>query len=609
MQRQLPELPIRGILTRWARGWPILLLIAVLLSLMIWLLPNGASAYHLEMGGRMLERVTISGGDPSPDALTKAKAHLEAALRWQKDNARAHQLLSQVYYLAEDLREAAQALVRYIELRPDSPRGWWDLAQVYEAMAQRLQAAVDVDLMERLVEIKPQELVMGTETLRCTPGGQTSSCGRVLKEWELPLAPASQPKGLEAQLGIRRRVLATGSPLQVELTVRLPTTATTLFFWMGIDPAARWLVKDGITFGAEVDGANVFGHYLGAEEARQGWWPGQVDLGAWAGQEVSLSLGADLGTAGEEQDNWAGWGDLQLLGPEGVPYAAVAPADRLVAAWHAAGFTTQDFISGGEEARKQGQYAKALRLYARAAEINGDWGPIWYYAGLAYKELQEWENAQRSFQHGCELAANRNSCYELGNLHSEHGSWQQALESFEKGVLAASGAVGKSNLYLEIGFIRHHHLQPADMAGAWEAYEQALLLNDFTAAGWRSPDVLRAGTHFERGLFLAAQGHWEDAVLEYQQAINLNPSGYWSHVNMAWALWMLDEKEQAKEAALVGADLRPDLENAYRLLGLFHRLEGNIEEATAMYAKVLELDPEDNEARDALRALGSSSMP
>jgi tetratricopeptide (TPR) repeat protein len=597
-------------MARWAGQWRISLALLTILCFGIWLFPFLASAYHLEMGGQMLERANHSNGYPGFDALTKAEAHLEAALHWDKHNARAFRLLSQVHLLQKDPVGAAQALIQYTSLHSDNPLGWWELAWVFEAMEAPGQGLTGINLAEQPLKIDAETLSTSADTLHCKWKNAATPCDVAWAEWEMPLAPASQPEGLQAQpVPVRRTVLLASSASEIELSVNVPLTATAFVFWMGLNPEGWRLIEDGMTFRVRANDTELFSHYLKAQEVRQGWWPGQVDLGAWAGKRVNLSLEIATDPADSGEGLWAGWGDLYLADREKAPYWTMAPAERMVAAWHLSGLVAQDFIRAGNQAREQQQYREALKLFQWAVQAGGDWSEIWYYTGLTYKQMQNRTSAQVCLQHACDLASSRDACFELGNLYSGIGSWERALESYEKAVLNDSGSIGRSNLYLEIGYIQRNYLQSKDLSGAWESYTQALLLNDFTAEAPRSTQVLRADVHLERGLILAQWKRWEDAVYEYQQAINLEPSDYWNRVNMAWALWKLGKREQAKEMALSSMELRPDWKNAYWLMGVFYESEGNLDGARTMYRKVLELDPADEQAQNALSTMNSSNAP
>ncbi len=97
-----------------------ILLLVMLVALLILAFPYLASAYHLEVGSRALEK-----GGP-------ASAHLQQALVWDPQNAQAYRLLAIVLQEQGNLPAAIDALERYTQLRPQNPLGHMQLAQDYE---------------------------------------------------------------------------------------------------------------------------------------------------------------------------------------------------------------------------------------------------------------------------------------------------------------------------------------------------------------------------------------------------------------------------------------------------------------------------------------------
>jgi len=82
--------------------------------------------------------------------------------------------------------------------------------------------------------------------------------------------------------------------------------------------------------------------------------------------------------------------------------------------------------------------------------------------------------------------------------------------------LANDRAEGRSDLYYRIGRIEQYNL--GDEVGAWEKYELALMLDNFDSM-WEQADL-----HFQRGVLQARQDHWAEAIIEYEQALALDPS-------------------------------------------------------------------------------------
>jgi tetratricopeptide (TPR) repeat protein len=119
----------------------VLVCIGTLLALAF---PYIASAYHLEAGGRALERL-----DPAAPDRTTALGHLERSIHWSPDNAQAYRLLAKVYRAQGEWSAAAAALERFTTLQPGNPLGYIELAQLYEEIeeqgAQAVVASTNLD--------------------------------------------------------------------------------------------------------------------------------------------------------------------------------------------------------------------------------------------------------------------------------------------------------------------------------------------------------------------------------------------------------------------------------------------------------------------------------
>jgi tetratricopeptide (TPR) repeat protein len=107
-----------------------------------WLRPYALAAYHVEVGGRALEEalepVFMDWLAPEQvmDAgrLDAAEAHLQAALRWQRESVQARRLLARVY-LSTGRPEAALAVLQeVVELRPENPVFHLELGDAYDAL-------------------------------------------------------------------------------------------------------------------------------------------------------------------------------------------------------------------------------------------------------------------------------------------------------------------------------------------------------------------------------------------------------------------------------------------------------------------------------------------
>lgn len=575
-----------------------------LLTLVLGLGPRLLALYHQEQGARLLARALLVEGraeredlwlDPQPlirpearSLAAEALAHFEAAVATDSSNFQTHRWQGRAALLLDRPEEAIAAFSAAVRLRPTNPMAWWELGLAYERLGQGLEEAVHLTLasdsghtvgpvpiaVEDMATLILREAAVETprvpiDTPYCALGEAPESCFVARTEWEMPDAPKGEPRGWWVpEEPMRRAVLFMHPPARATLTVTLPVTPTMLTFWMGIEPTAWPWLGDGMVYRVWVDGEKVFEHALTPEAAREGWWPGVVDLSGWAGRVVRLMLETDNGPAGDGQGDWAGWGDLRLVLANSARCWLASCRDRAAAAWRKGGFTAQDLIQAGETARRAKRYEEALWWYERAARVEPGLADPWYYAGLAYEGMER---------------------------------WGEALAAYEQAIgLSSFARVHRSSLYYRIGVIYQWRLEPRRVDAALAAYEMAIAMNDFSA-NWEAAD-----SHYKRGEILWWMGRDpNEYIAEFQKAIKINPRHEWAHIRLGLAYYARDKDAAAAEAEIRQAIvISPKNKWAYYHLGEIYRQEGRVAEARVMYEKALEIDPRFEAARKQLENLG-----
>ena len=549
------------------KSWAFVLLGGILAVLAF---PHLVSAYHLEAGGRALDQVSNPNGQiPNPN-LSRAVAHLEAALRWDAGNAQAYRLLGQAYLAQGDLVAAAEALTRYTELRPDNPLGHIELAGVYEEMEAELVSHTRYDFLAHLPEARVGTAGFWIDTGFCKEGDPPEKCYVAETAFHMPGDATARP------------TLFMHAPSRASYTLSLPAEPATLCFGMGLHPMTWSWGGDGVTYEVFVDDGEgeqqVLAQRLDIATAMEGWKDGSVDLSAYAGQAVTLTLSVIPGPEWEMTGDWAGWGEPRLVDAAALPLVALRPgsgqalrpAEQMVRQWKAAGLTAQDFIARGEEERQAERYEEAMEWYERAAKVEPGLGDPWYYMGLAYEGLEEWE---------------------------------AALESYERAIgMGSFTLVHRSSPQYRLGVIYQWRLDPRQADAALAAYEAAIAADDFSA-DWEAADC-----HYQRGEIWGWMGRDpRESLSEYQQAVILNPEHHWAHLRLGYALFQAYGDIAGAEAEIKQAiAMWPDDQHQkwpYRVLGDIYQEVGMIDQAIAAYQEVLRLDPSDEQVQDILITL------
>jgi predicted TPR repeat methyltransferase len=118
-----------------------------------------------------------------------------------------------------------------------------------------------------------------------------------------------------------------------------------------------------------------------------------------------------------------------------------------------------------------------------------------------------------------------------------------------------------------------------------------------------------ADAHNNLGNVLSRQGAVDDAIVAYRRALELQPDHPHAHLNLAKALW----KRKFLEAALVEVHksllAHPQNADAYRACGGMLYSLGRFDEAARIYARWLEIDPDNPVARHMAAATTGEAVP
>src|SRR5262249_30190145 len=161
------------------------------------------------------------------------------------------------------------------------------------------------------------------------------------------------------------------------------------------------------------------------------------------------------------------------------------------------------------------------------------------------------------------------------NLDKAITAFNQALQR-DKNYAAAYAGLGQtfSRKYVET--------HDAFWIGkAQESCERSLTLNA------KQPDG-----HACLGQVFTNTGKYEQAVTQYQTAVNLNPTDDGNYRSLATAFQKLNNFDEAEKIFLNAIELRPNYFENYFWLGYFYLSRGRFEDAANMYQKVTALAPD-----------------
>lgn len=224
--------------------------------------------------------------------------------------------------------------------------------------------------------------------------------------------------------------------------------------------------------------------------------------------------------------------------------AATDYASQYADWWHQAGYA----------AYKQGQYDDAQRALKRATQVNPSFARAWFLTGLTEYASGNRERGLSTMQQwAVQLGVPPDALTEAVNQHNQ-SRFAYAQQAFEQMLQSAQ------DNYAE-------YIQWGD-----EAYQRG----DLQTAESCFRHVLNARPNYadvrnRLGVVLTAQGRTEEAIDQFTVAIRINPRYVEAHINLAIAYYELGYTEQAK----------------------------------AHYQQVLEYDPDNRVAREALQRLAA----
>jgi tetratricopeptide (TPR) repeat protein len=226
-----------------------------------------------------------------------------------------------------------------------------------------------------------------------------------------------------------------------------------------------------------------------------------------------------------------------------------------VVAWRNTHISGVELLTNARKAEDAGALDEALTWYLRAVEIDPQLVAAWEGAGLIYENKVDWPAAIAVYEKAIEAVPHNSDLpYHLGRVVGE-ATW------------------------------------PTDWATILQLAERAITNNAFLQ------DWNRRQTHLMRADALRSLGRPMEALNEYQWVLAQYPDDYWASLGRAGMTWQaLGDVPGAEKLFLAAIASNPDNKWGYRELAEFYVTLGRIDEATALYERVLQLDPGDNAA-------------
>ncbi len=111
-----------------------------------------------------------------------------------------------------------------------------------------------------------------------------------------------------------------------------------------------------------------------------------------------------------------------------------------------------------------------------------------------------------------------------------------------------------------------------------------------------------AKSHNEQGLALAAQGRLDEALAEFQKALQIKPDYAEAYLNLGNALVRRGRVDEAIALFRKALEIKPNYAEAHNDLGMVLAASARIDEAISHFRKALEIKPEFKAAKKNLDA-------
>lgn len=540
-------------------------------------------------------------------------------------------------WIAEDLEEAESYYLQAIELDPDNAFLYANLGNAYKEQDEYDQAAA---AFQRTLEAIPNEFssLLGLTNVRAAQGrwneAEQLCSAATTSKWLLGYwVHVNLAEAYEEQGQVERAIehyLAADDPVFYAFDYHSKRLLDLLVEQGREDEAiARW--QDKIRrfprrIGAYVELGNLY-RDLGEDELAQEQYQAAIEADPKA-EEPYLRL-ADLLIDSREDDRGREVIEAMVAAkpsdPERYIWAATFYADHQM--YNEAIAATEQAIAEesyarywavlGDVYREAERHAEAVDAYRNALDLipqNSD-----YHLGLArcLRESENEEDVEAEYLRAFELdRSDVTPLSELARWHAERGSLEQALAVFDL-------YPNRSELRFELGvFYREQGMYEESV----DAFQQATNLDPEIAYyyGWL-------------GVAYCDNGQYEISIPSFQKAIDLDPQTGWYHGRLAQAYYELGSHEEALAELQQAVELDPNdsdawawlgslfyesnrlsdatdaLEEAvaldndigwyHRRLGDCYRELGDYELARTEYERALELNPDDDYAREALLEL------
>lgn len=255
----------------------------------------------------------------------------------------------------------------------------------------------------------------------------------------------------------------------------------------------------------------------------------------------------------------------------------------------------------GLEAYEQNDLPQAFGMLDSWLADHPDDGEIYLYRARIWNQFKNSQNADIDYTAYLQFFPDHGEVYlERGRVRFQNGLFELAKEDFEKFLKLPRGETSQVIYRRSASAAGFSQIFTAQTPNPAQAYYHlglcSIELKEFTQAVVYLDSAIRYQSnepdfYSEKGKALALQGETEEAKLNYQKALELNPDHYLSRQRMVFLSQSSDEEAlEALTQSIAGAPENPE---AFKQRGYYRLSHKDPSGAKDDFLQALSMDPED----------------
>jgi len=223
-----------------------------------------------------------------------------------------------------------------------------------------------------------------------------------------------------------------------------------------------------------------------------------------------------------------------------------------------------------------GNYAKAVKLFSQALELNEESAEIYHLRGYSWGELGQWSEQIEDYSRAIEMGGIDDDLYfSRGVAYFNADLYENAISDFTNSLESRPENTTGALINRGSAFFCLHKYKEARM--------------DFTSA--IDLDADNSDAYFNRARAYQEEGDIQNAISDFDSAIRIDPQNIDYIIDRGIAWEQLGEKEKAIRDFANAISITPDSYRAHLLRGKTEREIGRLENAIRDFTKAIEIEP------------------